>query len=72
MGICQNGTTRAATTMKAEDIMMAGVSSIDQMLQGGSGMLVQQEPEWLGIPKFVRRVSSCWEVRNWFKRSLMG
>ena len=53
--------TGAATTMKAEDIMMAGVSSIDQMLQGVvPGMLVQQGTGMVGAsPKIrVRGVSS--------------
>ena len=53
--------TGAATTMKAEDIMMAGVSSIDQMLQGVvPGMLVQQGTGVVGAsPKIrVRGVSS--------------
>lgn len=53
--------TGAATTMKAEDIMMAGVSSIDQMLQGVvPGMLVQQGTGMVGaFPKIrVRGVSS--------------
>lgn len=67
--------TGAATTMKAEDIMMAGVSSIDQMLQGVvPGMLVQQGTGMVGAsPKFQgsRGCLPCWEVRNRFG-SLMG
>jgi len=56
MGICQKGNyTGAATTDEAEDIMMAGVSSIDQMLQGVvPGMLVQQGTGMVGASPKIR------------------
>ena len=47
--------TGAATTVKAEDIMMAGVSSIDQMLQGVvPGMLVQNQTGMVGATPKIR------------------
>lgn len=47
--------TGAATTIKAEDIMMAGVSSIDQMLQGVvPGMLVMNKTGLVGASPKIR------------------
>lgn len=47
--------TGAASTVKADDILMAGASTIDQMLQGVvPGMLVQQETGMVGASPKVR------------------
>ena len=47
--------TGASTTVKAEDILMAGVSSIDQMLQGVvPGMLVMNKTGLVGATPKIR------------------
>jgi len=47
--------TGAMTKLKADDIMLAGASSIDQMLQGVvPGMLVQQETGMVGASPKIR------------------
>ncbi len=47
--------TGAATNVKVNDILMAGASTIDQMLQGQvPGMLVQQETGMVGASSKVR------------------
>lgn len=59
--------TGAMTKLKADDIMLAGASSIDQMLQGVvPGMLVQQETGMVGAsPKIrVRGTSSLLGSQN--------
>lgn len=47
--------TGAATNVKVDDVLMAGASTIDQMLQGQvPGMLVQQETGMVGASSKVR------------------
>lgn len=47
--------TGAATSVKVDDVLMAGASTIDQMLQGQvSGMLVQQETGMVGASSKIR------------------
>ena len=53
--ITKSNYTGAATTVKAEDVLMAGVSSIDQMLQGVvPGMLVWNTTGQVGATPKVR------------------
>ena len=53
--IAKGNYTGASTTVRAEDIMMAGVSSIDQMLQGViPGMLVMNQTGMVGASPKIR------------------
>lgn len=53
--ISKGNYTGASTTVRAEDIMMAGVSSIDQMLQGViPGMLVMNKTGMVGASPKIR------------------
>ena len=53
--VAKGNYTGASTTVKAEDIMMAGVSSVDQMLQGVvPGMLVMNTTGQVGATPKIR------------------
>lgn len=59
--------TGAATTVKAADIIIAGATSIDQMLQGVvPGMLVRNQSGQVGLPlkSGYEVLLPCWEAKN--------
>lgn len=59
--------TSAVTTLKADDINVAGISTIDKMLEGHvPGMIFQQiQVRWGAAPKLrIRGLRLCWGSRE--------